>query len=86
MASKVLLESLPLVTPFLAARAVFPHSRGMGWGKADRRPPIPLPTAMGSRCIPAVGLKGAGDRDLLLTGAGNPMFPGQEEALAPHTC
>lgn len=42
----MLLESLPLETPFLGARAVFPQSRGMGWGKADRRPPIPLPTAM----------------------------------------
>lgn len=62
------------------------RSRGMGWGKADRRPPIPLPTAMGSGCIPAIGLRGAGDRGLPLTGAGNPIFPGQEEAVAPHPC
>lgn len=62
------------------------QSRGMGWGKADRRPPIPLPTAMGSGCIPAIGLRGAGDRGLPLTGAGNPIFPGQEEAVAPHPC
>lgn len=76
------LESLPLDTPFLQAKAFSLNPEG----KADRRPPILLPTAMGSRCLPVLGLKGAGDRDLPLTGAGNPTFPGQEEAVAPHMC
>lgn len=45
-----------------------------------------LPTAMGSGRIPAIGLREAGDGDLPLTGAGNPIFPGKEEAAAHHTC
>jgi len=87
---KELLEFLSLERPLPWSPSSFPYhtvpsvQRDLG-GKADRRPPISLPTAMGSGCIPAVGLRGAGDRDLPLTGAGNPIFPEQEDAAGRNT-
>lgn len=55
-------------------------------GKSRQEATNPPANSNGLKMHSTVGLKGAGDRDLPLTGAGNPEFPGQKEAVAPHTC
>lgn len=89
---KELLEFLSLETPPSLSPEQFSLPQctirpEVFWGKkANRRSPISLSTATGSGYVPAIVLRGAGDRDLLLTGAGNLIFPRKKAAAAPSTC